>query len=61
MRAWALRLSTDAADYGGAGRVAETIDAVAPIDAPKRLFESPESRVARLPAWCGAIFQAVLS
>lgn len=61
LRAWALRLSTDAVDYGGGGRVTETIDAVEPGDAPKRLLQSPESRVARLPAWCGAIFQAVSS
>jgi maltooligosyltrehalose trehalohydrolase len=60
---WRLRLSTDAAGYGGSGLLVHSIPAVAPEnavnDAPKRLLTMPQenhSRTVRLPAWSAAVY-----
>jgi maltooligosyltrehalose trehalohydrolase len=61
--AWRLRLTTDAADYGGSGQFAEFIPAADEShvnDAPKRLLDvKPPADLARtiiLPPWSAAVY-----
>ena len=62
--AWKLRLSTEAAGYGGTGVMVHTIppEETAPpaSDAPKRLMDivpkDPPIRTIRMPAWSAAVY-----
>jgi maltooligosyltrehalose trehalohydrolase len=55
VRAWTLRLSTDAFGYGGKGGTPETVAAGTPADGPRRLLDSAP-RTIRLPAWSAAVY-----
>jgi maltooligosyltrehalose trehalohydrolase len=65
---WRLRLSTDAAGYGGREDATPAIAAAPPpeLDAPKRLLaldslRGPEARTVRLGAWSAAVYARDLS
>lgn len=56
---WRLRLSTNAAGYGGNGATHDVIAPAAPSDAPRRLLASddaPRARSVRLAPWSAAVY-----
>jgi maltooligosyltrehalose trehalohydrolase len=55
-RAWTVRLSTDAAGYGGAESGPVAIDPTAEPERPRRIAEA--TRSVRMPAWSAALFVA---
>ena len=54
---WQLRLSTDAAAYGGRGSAAAFI-ASAPTGAPRRLLEPATASVLHMAPWTASVYQA---
>jgi maltooligosyltrehalose trehalohydrolase len=55
-RAWTVRLSTDAAGYGGTGGGPLSIDASTESERPRRIAEA--TRSVRMSAWSAALFAA---
>ncbi|HEY9227453.1 MAG TPA: malto-oligosyltrehalose trehalohydrolase [Gemmatimonadaceae bacterium] len=58
-RSWTLRLSTDAASYGGADRIVSHVEALPFDDAPKRLLAAPRRQTVHLPPWSAATFSSL--
>src|SRR6185437_9071208 len=65
VRAWSVRLSTDAAGYGGSGAGSANIPATTPADEPRRLLSdhgsAAEQRTVSLAAWSAAVFVSVVA
>ena len=57
-RAWSMRLSTEAAGYGGAGELASSVEGISTeTGGPKRLMQGAE-RTLSLPPWTAALLSS---
>jgi hypothetical protein len=55
-RGWSLRLSTDAAGYGGEGRIPDAVDLLRIVDNPERPIGATMPKVT-VPPWSAAIYR----